>query len=689
MATMMKLFLTVYLPLLAIGVNGKKRLYSEGEPKLYEMGEPVPLWVNSMTSPSEPYSVDSYRYPFCHPDGGPHQRTESFSQMLAGEKVYSSPYDLVMKRDEFCRTLCISNVGRTEQRGIKPNKLANAIHNDYHHNWIVDGLPEGTILEDDLSVTFRWYQGFPAGFIHKSDGLAYVYNHVNIAIYYKAMKNTDKYEILRFLVEPFSIKHEVEIMHHDDNGRHRNTINGNGDELNIVESVRTCMPGSQNKLQKLHTNYDMVEYYGEHQPASGEVLFTYDVIWIEADNMDWSHRWDIYLTADGLANHQEWIFWRSLSIGVVKLIFLIALLFATVKRILNRQKYQSIATSETVDYSTYGGIPTLHGHIFYPPAMAPAWFTLLCGSGVQLLFATITTLFVFSTVNLNPAHLKATLITVGATTFALGGFLNGLTVAWLSTVFFGERTELDRITLLRPMAFSVILFGLYEIKNFILLIKGVDSAVPFVLLQIYLIGWFGISALLVMLGSALGYSHSLKNVFAPPITPEPVQRQIPEQPWYAQGPYLTVASGFIPFLSSLPTIATLGASLWVGLYDIYYELTFWSVMVILAEIVVISILEMLLQLSKGNHRWWWNTFCFGGSFGIYVFSYSVYCLRHVMGIYVLYMATVFGICTFLVGGSISVIACYAFNAKFFQYLAPINDDGEGDDTGYLMMTTSR
>jgi transmembrane 9 superfamily protein 2/4 len=39
------------------------------------------------------------------------------------------------------------------------------------------------------------------------------------------------------------------------------------------------------------------------QLASGRVLFTYDVIWIENTELKWASRWDIYLTMD------EYVFW--------------------------------------------------------------------------------------------------------------------------------------------------------------------------------------------------------------------------------------------------------------------------------------------------------------------------------------------------------------------------------------------
>jgi hypothetical protein len=34
------------------------------------------------------------------------------------------------------------------------------------------------------------------------------------------------------------------------------------------------------------------------QPASGQVLFTNDVIWTETREVNWASRWDIYLYMD-------------------------------------------------------------------------------------------------------------------------------------------------------------------------------------------------------------------------------------------------------------------------------------------------------------------------------------------------------------------------------------------------------
>jgi transmembrane 9 superfamily member 2/4 len=165
--------------------------------------------VNKLYSTKTLIPIDYYRHPFCQPDGGPQQDHENnLGEFLAGDRVASSPYLLLMKKDMFCEHLCTTMLGRTDQKGVTPSRMLRAIRQGYHSNWIVDNLPAAGKVEDDMSVTTS-YWGFPVGFVSESDRRAYIHNHVNIEILYqKDDKKPDKYRIVRFTVEPFSIRHD-------------------------------------------------------------------------------------------------------------------------------------------------------------------------------------------------------------------------------------------------------------------------------------------------------------------------------------------------------------------------------------------------------------------------------------------------------------------------------------------------
>jgi transmembrane 9 superfamily protein 2/4 len=101
-----------------------------------------------MTSAKTLMPVDYYRLPFCQPEGGPKMDNENLGEFLAGDRIESSPFRLSMKNDMYCEQLCISNLGRGEQRGVSPNKVVRAIRKNYHNNWIVDNLSSASKVED-------------------------------------------------------------------------------------------------------------------------------------------------------------------------------------------------------------------------------------------------------------------------------------------------------------------------------------------------------------------------------------------------------------------------------------------------------------------------------------------------------------------------------------------------------------
>ena len=114
-----------------------------------------------MTSSKTLLPIDYYRLPFCSPPDGPKMDNENLGEFLSGDRIESSPYLLLMKKEMYCQQLCISNLGRGEQRGMTPNKVVKAIRKGYHNNWIVDNLSAASKVEDDSTITTRYWQGFP------------------------------------------------------------------------------------------------------------------------------------------------------------------------------------------------------------------------------------------------------------------------------------------------------------------------------------------------------------------------------------------------------------------------------------------------------------------------------------------------------------------------------------------------
>jgi transmembrane 9 superfamily protein 2/4 len=100
-------------------------------------------------------------------------------QILMGERIRHSPYDIRMRNDVRCEAICKRSY-KWEEKSTKKNKrkefrkLFNAIKKDYMHHWIVDNLPAvectsncrgGREIVDGEEVhRFPYYRlGFPVG----------------------------------------------------------------------------------------------------------------------------------------------------------------------------------------------------------------------------------------------------------------------------------------------------------------------------------------------------------------------------------------------------------------------------------------------------------------------------------------------------------------------------------------------
>lgn len=387
----------------------------------------VSLKYNSMTSTKTLIPLDPYVLPICQPEGGPVLDNENLGEFLQGDHMQSSPIVLRFKEEMYCQQLCITNLGRGQAPGLAPNNVVKAIQKEYHNNWVVDNLPAASKMEDDMSITTRYWQGFPLGFLSEETKFAYVHNHFNIEIMYVEGK-PDTYSIVRFTVEPFSIGHEFEP--YDDP-----KIEGNSgiEFARITNPIYSCNPDT--RMQ--HTLYDMVvDENRKPQIAAGKVLYTYDVRWIKDEDLDWESRWDIYLTMDRAI--PERIHWFPAVFGMLLIIILSA--FLSCIPIMNlggsqKRTYVSLSTGENGPAA--GGWKVLHADVFRPPECFPVLFCVACGTGAQLVCTTIIVVVLAFFGILNPAR-RGSIGTAEVLLYCLLGYVGGYVTSTFDRTFHAE-----------------------------------------------------------------------------------------------------------------------------------------------------------------------------------------------------------------------------------------------------------
>ncbi|KAL3902721.1 MAG: hypothetical protein SGARI_005701, partial [Bacillariaceae sp.] len=348
-----------------------------------------------------------------------------------------------MKTEMYCEQVCISNLGKGEQRGMKPNKVVQAIRKEYHNNWIVDNLSAASKVEDDSTITTRYWQGFPVGYIGE-DKISYVHNHVNIEILYHPVESinddTPKYRVVRFTAEPFSILHdfegidgvEAEVDEEDPTGAPKLQA-----WAKIKKPIASCDPkiGAE---KKTHTSWEMVTEVGRKpQPASGRVLFTYDVHW-ETSDIHWASRWDVYLSMDNAIPAK--VHWLSIANSLVIVCVLSAMVIAILLRNLRQDlaRYNRLATDEEkADDLEEKGWKLVHADVFRPPTFSPLLLSVACGTGAQLLCMTFWTIIFSAMGFLSPAR-RGALLMAELIFYVLMGSVNGYVTARLYKTFKGK-----------------------------------------------------------------------------------------------------------------------------------------------------------------------------------------------------------------------------------------------------------
>lgn len=247
-------------------------------PTTYKALDRVELNVNHLTpalseTDSQLHSVLSFDYyhsafRFCRPEPEPKDVSESLGSILFGDRIFTSPFELNMMKNDSCKTLCEEQT--FDQRSAK--FVNRRISQNYNLNWLIDGLPAGQPYTDPATDTDFTLRGFPLGMVDK-DSKAVLNNHFDIVINYHTA-GADKYRVVGVLVIPSSRE----------------------------DSKNNC--GDPEKHLILNEEGDT------------PVTWTYGVFWVESTTA-WATRWDTYLHV-----YDPRIHWVSLVNSAVIVIFL-------------------------------------------------------------------------------------------------------------------------------------------------------------------------------------------------------------------------------------------------------------------------------------------------------------------------------------------------------------------------------
>lgn len=617
---------------------------SATEMKAFKKSASIELFVDKLTSSQTQIPYSYYYLNYCSPPKVT-QESENIGQELVGDTIDNSPYALSMQSRVECAELC----KKLDNSNDDIEKFKWMIENNYRASWIVDDLPGGfRQTSKSKNTTYSIYQdGFPIGFIDQ--GTTYINNHHNIIIQVYSEVNATEWYIVGFLVEPLSID--------------------NSENLGCLEKLFTDTYNAK-------TNYKSEIYLPEKETGSyfttavpelnrqklqKNITYSYSVSF-EKSTSKWASRWEHYFNS---LREQE-VHW----LGLVNSFAMVLLLSGMVGTILRRAIRRDVSHyNDTIDYEDETGWKQVRSDVFRSP-IYNSLFSILIGSGVQILAMLTFTFFFTSLGFLSPEH-RGGLLTTMIVLYVFMGIFAGYTSARLFKMFGGvawKRNAFGTAVLVPGLS-----FGIFFFVNMFLSAEGSSEAVNFSLLVQILLMWLGISMPLVYLGAFIGFSkHPIENPSKVSKIPKPLQ----VTPGVKKIKFVSILAGSLPFGCMFIELSYVMGSLWQPTLVYYlFGFLFMCFIVLVITSAEVSILMCYILLCREDYRWWWLSFTVAGSSGVYFFAYTIIYwfvklnILHISSI-VLYFGYMFlaSVVYALITGTIGFFASYLFIRTIFSMI---------------------
>ncbi|CZT43453.1 related to endosomal protein EMP70 precursor [Rhynchosporium secalis] len=606
-------------------------------PTTYKEGDVVSLNVNRLTpvgsnqdgTLKSVLSFDYYHpaFHFCTPDPEPTAVSESLGSILFGDRIMTSPFELKMGINETCKTLCSTVYDQSSAHFVN-----RRIAQGFALNWLVDGLPAGQMIEDEVTNTRFYSQGFALGSMDATT-LA-LNNHYDILIDYHET-SPGQYRVVGVLVQP-------------DSRESQPTDNAAGD----------CGVGGPTMALS--------------EEAETEVTFTYSVYWIPSATA-WATRWDKYLHVFDPKIH-----WFSLINSAVIVVFLTITVVSILLRTLRKDiaRYNALDSINLDDLSGTSAVvedgiqedsgwKLVHGDVFRTPS-SPLLMSVFLGNGAQLFVMTGFTI-VFALLGfLSPSN-RGSLGTIMVLIYTILGSIGGYTSARVYKSFGGEKWKLN--IALTPLMVPGIVFGTFFLLNLFLWAKGSSGAVPFTTMLVIVSIWFLISVPLSFAGSWVGFRQPPIEA---PVRTNQIPRQVPPMTTYMKPIPSMLIVGILPFGAIFVELYFIMSSIWFS--KVYYMFGFlflcYGLMVITCAAV--TVLMVYFLLCSENYHWHWRAFLTAGASAFYVFMNALLywltklSLSGLAGsvLYIGYSALI-SFLFFILTGSIGFFASWLFVQKIY------------------------
>ncbi|RAK87712.1 multispanning membrane protein [Aspergillus costaricaensis CBS 115574] len=647
--------------------------------KRYNDDEHIPLLVNKIFSDNTQLQYAYFDLPFvCPPSGRSHGGSPfgsgqsvslNLGEILRGDRIMTSDFELQMGKNVECQALCTQEVGRKDVKWGR-----QLIHEGYVAEWIADNLPGATsFVTVDRSRKY-YATGFKLGFQEFSpiDGKPryYINNHFTIVIRWRSAPEGGKV-IVGFEIYPKSIR----AADHLEGGCPQHVHETH-------EGLELYIPPDTSKLREMYPGSSYIpEDDGDiDDGATLKIPYTYSVYFKEENGVDWWNRWDLYFSNQDEGSTTHWLaILNSLTIAGVLGVAVYVIWSRTVQGDIKGRgdgamedgklkvrkakperkgdglleqgadvERDADVSSDDEGLEDVSGWKLLHGDVFrvpqYSGLLAP-----LVGSGMQLLFMVSGLLLLSCLGVLNPSF-RGGFVSVGMGLFVFAGLFSGYFSGRLYKTFGG--TYWRKNTLITALFFPGLAFCLIFILNLFVWAQASSTAIPFGTLVSLLALWLLIQVPLVYAGSWYGYVRTAP--WEHPTKTTSIARQIPPQPWYLHSISGTLLTGLGPFAVLFIELLFVFKNLWQDKSGYYYVFGFLSAVssILMVTVSEVTVIATYSQLCAENYHWWWQSFLTGSSSAFWVFGYCVW--------YFIFHLHITGFVSSLLFFSYSFLACAVY-----------------------------
>lgn len=619
----------------------------------------VKLFVNRLDSEESVIPYDYNHFDFCQAPDSEESPVENLGQVVFGERIRPSPYNISFLKAVDCNKLCTKNydLSNVDSKN-KLQFITKGILRNYQQHWIVDNMPVTWCYPVEGEGQQYCSSGFPMGCYVSKTGVQkdacvmsplfnkkdtfYLFNHVDLELTYHSGEHEawgssfgeKGGRITSVRVSPRSIDHN------SDASTDSKNLNCGSDSLPME------IPSS---------------IFGDND-AKKRIIYSYSITFKKDNSIKWSSRWDYILESMPHTNIQ----WFSILNSLVIVLFLTGMVAMILLRTLHKDiaRYNQIDSED--DAQEEFGWKLVHGDVFRAPKHSML-LSVFLGSGVQVLCMTLITLFFACLGFLSPAN-RGALMTCAMVMFVCLGTPAGYVSARLYKSFGGSKWKAN--VLLTSLLCPGIVFTIFFCLNLLLWAKSSSAAIPFSTLIGLLALWFGVSLPLTFVGAYLAFK---KRPIEHPVRTNQIPRQIPEQSLYTQPIPGMVMGGILPFGCIFIQLFFILNSIWSN--QTYYMFGFLFLVFIILTITCseTTILLCYFHLCAEDYHWWWRSFLTSAFTSIYLFLYCVHYFVTKLTIsgtastllyfgYTLIMVFLF----FLLTGTVGFFACFWFTRKIYS-----------------------